>query len=178
MKFENKPLPGGSSRSIDLLVPEIRDAAKKHLSLCSENGIVLLIYCTVRDEWEQARLFRQNRPLPLIEAKAVSLRKKGFPRLAEILMEVGPQGGDYGPRVTKAGPGESAHQHAVAYDCVPLRFGKPVWGASRPEDAKLWKKVQTLGVKAGLEILSWERPHFEVKGFNQNLLEYMRERYE
>ena len=55
-----------------------------------------------------------------------------------------------GKIVTKAKPGQSMHNHRLAYDVVPLRNGKPVWGTSG-EDGVLWRKVGALGVEQGLE---------------------------
>ena len=55
-----------------------------------------------------------------------------------------------GKIVTKAKPGQSMHNHRLAYDVVPLRNGKPVWGTSG-EDGVLWQKVGALGVAQGLE---------------------------
>ena len=70
-----------------------------------------------------------------------------------------------GKIVTKAKPGQSMHNHRLAYDVVPLRNGKPVWGTSG-EDGVLWQKVGALGVEQGLEWAgNWrtmrEFPHFQ-----------------
>lgn len=75
-----------------------------------------------------------------------------------------------GKIVTKAKPGQSMHEYRVAYDVVPLRNGKPVWG-SAGEDAKLWAKVGELGKAQGLEWAGdWrfrEYPHFQFTGGHQ-----------
>ena len=73
-----------------------------------------------------------------------------------------------GKIVTKAKPGQSMHNHRLAYDVVPLRNGKPVWGTSG-EDGVLWQKVGDLGVEQGLEWAgSWktfkEYAHFQGTG--------------
>lgn len=52
--------------------------------------------------------------------------------------------------VTNAKAGDSAHNYGVAYDCVPLRNGKAVWGTTG-EDGELWNKVGELGESVGLE---------------------------
>jgi peptidoglycan L-alanyl-D-glutamate endopeptidase CwlK len=70
--------------------------------------------------------------------------------------------------VTKARGGQSYHQYRVAYDVVPLRNGKPVWG-TRDADGALWQRVGELGEKAGLEWAGrWVRmkefPHFQYTG--------------
>lgn len=71
--------------------------------------------------------------------------------------------------VTRARAGQSIHQYRLAYDVVPLRNGKPVWGTIYDEDKALWKQVGELGKAQGL---SWagdwpafkELPHFQYTG--------------
>jgi len=70
-----------------------------------------------------------------------------------------------GPIVTNARAGQSMHQYRLAYDCVPLIKGKPVWGTTGT-NLTLWKKVGALGKEAGLEWAGdWttfkEYPHFQ-----------------
>lgn len=179
MKLPFAPVPGGFTRSFEYLREDVKQKAMQHIDLLEHRGIKLLVYCTFRDEWEQARLYRINRSLQEIEAKAEDLSEAGFPMLANILMAVGPQNGDSGPKKTKAGPGESAHQHQLAYDAVPLIGGKPVWGDSSEEDKKLWDMVHGVSKLVGLQTLSWERPHFQFPDFHlsRNRLSFMRERY-
>lgn len=55
-----------------------------------------------------------------------------------------------GKIVTNAKPGQSFHEYRVAYDFVPMRAGKPVWGTSG-EDGKLWQRVGELAEAQGLE---------------------------
>ena len=73
-----------------------------------------------------------------------------------------------GRKVTNAKGGQSFHNYRVAYDVVPLRSGKPVWGTTG-EDAVLWEKVGALGEMWGLEWAGrWTRfrefPHFQFTG--------------
>lgn len=72
-----------------------------------------------------------------------------------------------GAIVTYARPGDSWHNWQRAFDCVPLRAGRPVW-STRGNDKNLWSKVGELGVVAGLEWGgNWTRhpdyPHFQDK---------------
>lgn len=53
--------------------------------------------------------------------------------------------------VTKAKPGESAHNFGLAMDCVPMRAGKPVWGTKLAADRALWDAYGTAVRAAGLE---------------------------
>lgn len=70
--------------------------------------------------------------------------------------------------VTNAKPGQSFHEFRVAYDCVPLRDGKPVWGNVAKADRAIWDRVVALGEAAGLESLANSRfpelCHFQSTG--------------
>ena len=55
-----------------------------------------------------------------------------------------------GKKVTNAKPGQSWHNHRCAFDIVPMRHGKPVWGTAG-EDGKLWERVGQIGEACGLE---------------------------
>lgn len=73
-----------------------------------------------------------------------------------------------GKRVTNARPGQSWHNWRVAFDVVPMRFGKPVWG-TKGEDLKLWMRVGEIGESLGLEwAYRWksfpEMAHFQFTG--------------
>lgn len=70
-----------------------------------------------------------------------------------------------GPRVTNAAGGQSYHNFRVAFDVVPMRYGKPVWG-TKGEDLLLWQNIGRLGELIGLEWAGrWkhfkEFPHFQ-----------------
>ena len=71
--------------------------------------------------------------------------------------------------VTNARPGQSWHNWRCAFDVVPMRNGKPVWGTSGP-DRDLWLKVGELGESVGLEWAGrWtgklrEMAHFQYTG--------------
>jgi peptidoglycan L-alanyl-D-glutamate endopeptidase CwlK len=71
--------------------------------------------------------------------------------------------------VTNAKPGQSWHNWRCAFDVVPLRNGKPVWGTTGI-DGDLWRKVGELGESVGLEWAGrWtgklrEMAHFQYTG--------------
>jgi peptidoglycan L-alanyl-D-glutamate endopeptidase CwlK len=85
-----------------------------------------------------------------------------------------------GKIVTNAPPGKSWHNWRVAFDIVPLRHGKPVWGISgngiddNPsddefDDLELWLRIGAIGKSVGLEWAGdWksfkEFPHFQYTG--------------
>lgn len=67
--------------------------------------------------------------------------------------------------VTNARGGRSWHNWRLAFDVVPMRNGKPVWGTSG-DDLILWKRIGELGKSVGLEWAGdWKRfkefPHFQ-----------------
>ena len=73
-----------------------------------------------------------------------------------------------GRKVTNARAGQSFHNYRVAYDVVPLRNGKPVWGTTGA-DGELWERIGVLGEAVGLEWAGrWTRfreyPHFQFTG--------------
>lgn len=70
-----------------------------------------------------------------------------------------------GPRVTNAAPGDSAHQYGLAYDVVPIRNGKPVWGTIADIDRQLWEKVGEIGEACGLEWAGRWRTMIEMAHF-------------
>lgn len=70
--------------------------------------------------------------------------------------------------VTNARGGQSWHNWRLAFDVVPLRAGKPVWG-STGADLDLWKRVGAIGERVGLEwagrwVRMREYPHFQWTG--------------
>jgi peptidoglycan L-alanyl-D-glutamate endopeptidase CwlK len=70
--------------------------------------------------------------------------------------------------VTNAKAGQSWHNWKCAFDVVPLRNGKPVWG-TMGKDLELWNKVGAIGESVGLEWAGrWKRfrefPHFQFTG--------------
>ena len=130
------------------LDPKMQSACMEHMRVCKENGIELLITCTYRSGAEQTELYAQGRTTP-------------------------------GKIITNARAGQSAHNvmnggnpSSKAYDVVPLRNGKPVWG-TEGADGELWRKVGQIGKALGLEWAGdwkWkEFPHFQEKGWRPNV---------
>lgn len=125
------------------LHPLMQPLAAKFLEQCKKEGIDVIITCTYRSGVEQDQLYEIGRTLP-------------------------------GKKVTNAKAGESAHNYRIAgkpaakaFDCVPLRNGKCVWGTTG-EDGELWQHIGVIGEKLGLEWAGrWktfkEYPHFQLK---------------
>lgn len=143
------------SRATEDMHPELRRRYSAFRERCLAYGLDYLLTCTYRSHTEQAELYAQGRTKP-------------------------------GRVVTRALPGESNHNHTIngapaslAFDIVPLRAGKPVWGArgngidSDPtdddtDDLELWQRFGAIGRACGLK---WygapdspfrEFPHFEL----------------
>lgn len=109
----------------------------------TRNCITFITTCTYRSDAEQAALYAQGRTAP-------------------------------GPIVTNAKPGHSKHNikgadgrpASEAFDIVPLRSGKPVWG-TEGDDLVVWQRLGGHGKFVGLK---WygepdapfhEFPHFQ-----------------
>lgn len=52
--------------------------------------------------------------------------------------------------VTNAPAGHSYHNHRRAFDCVPMRGSKPVWGI-KGDDLVLWQKIANIAKSLGFE---------------------------
>ena len=61
--------------------------------------------------------------------------------------------------VTYAKPGQSWHNHRLAFDFVPLIGGKAAWN-----DTRLFKKCRAIGEALGLEGLDFELAHLQARG--------------
>jgi peptidoglycan L-alanyl-D-glutamate endopeptidase CwlK len=156
-----------ASRNIKDLRPEFRVKVGYFLDLCQKAGLDVLVYCTLRPFDEQARLFRQSRPIGQIMRMKVLLEDLyQRPDLAKILMDVGPQSG---PWRTDSAPGLSFHNFGLALDAAPLQGGKLPWLDGEDErDAELWSKYGMAAASAGLTWGgSWKKrdmPHIQLAG--------------
>jgi peptidoglycan L-alanyl-D-glutamate endopeptidase CwlK len=152
-----------SSREIRDLSPEMQVLYNRFLDRVRRDPwfqrasvtILLTFTCTYRSESEQSRLYAQGRSTP-------------------------------GRIVTRAKAGQSKHNAttpqgkpaALAFDVVPLRSGKPIWGVAGDgiddnpdddltDDLEVWQRVGAHGEAVGLKWAGrWtsfkEYPHFEV----------------
>lgn len=117
-----------ASRDLNDLVPELRPRVQELLNQCRARGVEMRPSATLRDPFEQARLWRQSRSREEIARKIAQLRDGGAPFLAFCLDRVGPQSGR---PVTGAIPGLSWHQWGEALDCFWLVDGAAEWSANR-----------------------------------------------
>jgi len=68
-----------------------------------------------------------------------------------------------GEVVTKALPWQSLHQYGLAADFVLWENNQWSWDESGLKGA-WWDRLQELGRDEGLETLSWDRPHLQIRG--------------
>lgn len=90
-----------ASRELDALAPPVYRAALAFVERCNVVGLHVLIYCTMRDDAEQATLYARGRTVP-----------------GAIVTNARPGESLHNPQ--KDG-------HAWAFDAVPMLAGKPLW---------------------------------------------------
>lgn len=130
-----------ASRRLEDLTPQFRELVIGWLADCASQKLDVLVYCTFRPGHEQADLYKIGRT------------KKGQGVTAKRPM---------GRTVTDAKPGQSAHQHGLALDFVPILNGKLLWS-----DDKRYAKAIALAEMRGLESLRpYELAHLQLKGFD------------
>ncbi|MGH7788121.1 MAG: M15 family metallopeptidase [Candidatus Binatia bacterium] len=116
------------SRKISDLVPAMRGPATTLVQRCAAKGVEMRVSATLRDPFEQARLWRQSRAIEEIKARIKELKQAGGPFLAHCLESVGPQSGK---KVTGAVPGFSWHQWGEAMDVFWVVNGAAEWSSSK-----------------------------------------------
>lgn len=137
-----------NSRKVEDLHPIVRaKAIQLEKRVEAELGIDLVITSTYRDDESQNALYAIGRT---VKGSGVTAKKP------------------MGNKVTNAKAGQSYHNYRVAFDVVPVRHGKPVWGTNG-EDGKLWQRIGAIGKEIGLEWAGdWktfkEFPHFQYTG--------------
>lgn len=126
-----------ASRNLSDLTKEMEKKARQIVEMCSKRGVDLLVYCTLRSLTEQAKIYRSTRTRAQIDKKMDKLTKGGLGFLADIIESVGPQSGKTGEHKTFAGPGESWHNYAEAFDAVPMVGGKCAWKKDADNDGEI-----------------------------------------
>ncbi|WP_048439880.1 M15 family metallopeptidase [Caenimonas sp. SL110] len=109
---------------LNLLDPAFAAQVTRLLQKCSSLGYEMRPYAGMRSPIEQARLWRQSRPIEEIKAKIAAFDAAGANFLASCLRKAGPQNGDH---VTDAPPGYSWHQWGEAVDVFWVVGGKAQW---------------------------------------------------
>lgn len=117
-----------ASRDIKDLIPKFRPPVKQLLQNCQARGVEMRPSATLRDPFEQARLWRQSRAIEEIKTKIKAFKEVDAAFLAHCLESVGSQNGK---RVTDAPPGLSWHQWGESLDCFWVVDGKAEFSISR-----------------------------------------------
>lgn len=157
------------STDINLLEPEFRDKINLVLEDCKRKGFELRPFFTIRDVLEQARLWRQSRPLTEIERVVRKLRREGASFIADAVEQVGPQHGRW---ATNNLPGQSWHQWGLAIDCYVIADGgHSVWSSKHPGYLAYAEASKAQGLTAGYYWVRQDAVHV------QNTHEGVRSRY-
>jgi peptidoglycan L-alanyl-D-glutamate endopeptidase CwlK len=145
--------------TLDALTPPFRDKVEQLLEMLADKGVRMKPYCTIRDPFEQARLWRQSRSGQQIKTMCARLRATGAPRIAECIESVGPQSGK---PVTNAAPGYSWHQHGEAVDCFLIDAdGGADWDANARGYVEYARTATALGLRAGRDFR--DPPHVQYR---------------
>lgn len=157
------------SRDMKDLVLDFRARVQNLLNACRARGVEMRPYTTLRDPFEQARLWRQSRTREQINRKVAQLREVGADFLAHCLESVGPQNGRH---VTDAPPGLSWHQWGEAVDCFWVVEGQAEWSPERKVNGSngyhvYAEEARRLGLTAGghwSNFKDW--PHVQLRAAN------------
>ena len=136
-----------ASKELSDLELDFRNIVQKFLlPKCEQLGVKMRPFYTIRNPWEQAKLWRQSRTSGQIKTAIADLKEKGAPFLAHVLDLVGPQ---YGRWATNALPGISWHQHGLAIDCFVLEDGKAIWNSKHKGYQTYARAAVEVGLVAG-----------------------------
>jgi len=134
-----------ASRKLSDLAPVFLPRVAEWLVDCEAEGLDVLVYCTLRSHEEQARLYKIGRTV------------KGADVTASRPM---------GRIVTKAKPGQSAHNYGLAIDFVPMKAGKAMWS-----DTKAYDKAIKLAAARDMQSLRpMESPHLQMPDWRKHIL--------
>lgn len=132
------------SRSLQDLVPEVRDKAITFIARCESEipGLKMVVCCTLRPK-----------------------------EIQDALYNLGRRGIEGERTVTNCKGGDSIHQYGRAFDVFPLLAGKPILFESDGDEVTdpIWQTIGRIGEECGLEWAGrWkhntEGPHFQDMG--------------
>ena len=145
---------------LDDLTQEAREKFAALLARCEHRGAEMRPFCTIRDPFEQARLWRQSRTLGEIVKRCAELRDQGAPRIAACIEAVGPQSGRW---ATNAVPGFSWHQHGEAMDCFAVVHGRASWENPDPPAYSPYRAYATEAAALGLGLVRGDAVHVQLR---------------
>ena len=150
------------ARDIGLLVEGVQRIHEAIDRNCRARDVVVVPYFTLRDPWEQARLWRRSRSGARVAQECNRLQNLGMPWCAGVLEEVGPQ--PSGPWVTNAVPGMSWHQWGEAIDYyVANEDGSANWDGLSHGYFVLGEEAARLGAQSGLFWSRRDAPHVQLR---------------
>lgn len=154
---------------LQLLAPAFAAKVSKLLQKCKSQGYELRPYAGLRHPIEQAKLWRQSRPIEEIRAKIAFFESGGARFLASCIRDAGPQNGGH---VTDAPPGFSWHQWGEAVDAFWVVDGKAQWSTKVLVNGKNGYRVFA-EVATGMNLTAgglWPRlkdwPHVQLRAAN------------
>lgn len=116
------------------------------IQACRARGVTIVPFCTYRDLFKQAILWRQSRRRDEIKKEVCSLEEDGISFIASMIRVVGVH---IGQHITNAIPGLSWHQYREAVDCYILRNdGNAIWDFKN-DGYKIYREE---GLKLGMAI--------------------------
>lgn len=133
--------PRKRETSLDLLHPKIRQKVKDLIADMVANSVPMKVFESYRTPERQAYLYAQGRTRDLDKNK-----------------------------VTNANSWESYHQYGVAVDMVIDHPNYGMWDTSDAIARGWWDKYHELAGNHGLEPLSFEKPHVQLKGIRVSQL--------
>lgn len=142
---------------LDLLAQPFRDAAFRVVKQIVDEGLPLMVWETFRDHRRQAAYYALGRTVRNADHTAAR---------------------PMGTVVTKAHPGESAHEWGLALDMVLDIPGAHPWSHA-PKHVPIWHRYAVIakenGLVSGYLDWGWDRPHVEQKDWTRYRPEDWRE---
>ena len=130
----------------DKIDDAFREKLENALASCRDQGFNLVPYLGYRTLLQQNKLYRQSRPLSIIQNKIAELKAAGAPYLASQLEACPPCNAGY---VTNAVGGLSWHNWGRAMDCYVSVNKKAIWDSSHPGYAAYGEALLNEGLKWG-----------------------------
>lgn len=135
-------------KSLADLHPEFKEKLDEVIVQCHQDGFWVVPYMTIRDPWEQAKLWRRSRTFQQCSQMIKDLKTADAEFLAECFLDVGSQ--PTAPWATNAIPGLSWHQWGEAADCyIQGKDGSAIWDSAHPGYECYATRAKERGLEAG-----------------------------
>lgn len=135
------------STDLTTLNPIFKKQVDDLLLRCEKKGYILRPFFTTRNVQDQAKLWRQSRPIDEIMRAITKLRAEGAAYIAGVMESVGPQHGRW---ATNSLPGQSWHQWGLAVDCFVVDENqRAIWSSKHPGYLCYADEAKALGLTPG-----------------------------